>query len=177
MPTDTWRVPMDVMSVLLSGGFIRLIDTGLLSSLNKAATSSFLTVARPGILFSFCFSEKKPTPDEFPRLSPHPYKDDAQDRRPRACRLSRCLRALCGAFASYHQVGACIVTDNIQALLLSLMPPRAGTGCLWGDMAREARGLEALACVTRPVANHTAILRIPVGSCGQIHDRTVLSRH
>ena len=47
MPTDTWRVPMDVMSVLLSGGFIRLIDTGLLSSLNKAATSSFLTVARP----------------------------------------------------------------------------------------------------------------------------------
>ena len=44
-------------------------------------------------------------------------------------------------------------------------------------MAREARGLEALACVTRPVANHTAILRIPVGSCGQIHDRTLLSRH
>ena len=127
MPTDTWRVPMDVMSVLLSGGFIRLIDTGLLSSLNTAATSSFLTVALPGPLassFSFSFSEKKRTPDEFPRLSPHPSKDDAQDRRPRACRLSRCLRALCGAFASYHQVGACIVTDNIQALLLSLMPPR-----------------------------------------------------
>ena len=78
--------------------------------------------------FSFSFSEKKRTPDEFPRLSPHPSKDDAQDRRPRACRLSRCLRALCGAFASYHQVGACIVTDNTQALLLSLMPPRAGTG-------------------------------------------------
>ena len=116
-----------------------------------------------GILFSFCFSEKKPTPDEFPRLSPHPSKDDAQDRRPRACRLSRCLRALCGAFASYHQVGACIVTDNIQALLLSLMPPRAGTWCLCGDMAREAHGLEALPGLWLTALPFCAFQSAPVG--------------
>ena len=33
-------------------------------------------------------------------------------------------------------------------------------------MAREARGLEALACVTRPVANRTAILQILSGLAG-----------
>ena len=122
MPTDTWRVPMDVMSVLLSGGFIRLIDTGLLSSLNKAATSSFLTVARPkpgkGPLASsspFVFLKKNRHLTSFP---------DYLLTRLRMMRKTAVL-ALVGSAAAFapSAVPSLRTTKSVRALSLTTFGP------------------------------------------------------
>ena len=122
MPTDTWRVPMDVMSVLLSGGFIRLIDTGLLSSLNKAATSSFLTVARPkpgkGPLASsspFVFLKKNRHLTSFP---------DYLLTRLRMMRKTAVL-ALVGSAAAFapSAVPSLRTTKSVRALSLTTFRP------------------------------------------------------